>query len=117
MFESLPDDIRLGIEAARKKAQRKSSRLSVHVGDAIVPILRLREEGFTVEASRTARLRGFVDIYDGPRHISRALIVAASEDAGEMSYEFKRETVIGHSPIRDYADERPAPGGYLPRPA
>ncbi len=116
MFETLPDDIRLGIEAARKRAQRKSSRLSVHVGDTIVPILRLWEEGFSVDATRATRLRGFVDLYDGPRHISRALIVAASEDSGEMTYEFKRETMIGRPPIRDYADERSAPDGYLPSP-
>ncbi len=116
MFEFLPEDIRRGLEAAQARALRKGSRLSVHVGDAVYPILRLAETGFTVDNRRIPALRGFVDIYDGPRHLSQALIIAASEDGAEMTYEFKRETVIHTAPVRDYADERPAPRGYLPRP-
>ena len=34
-----------------------------------------------------------------------------------MSYEFKRETIITQSPIRDYVEDRVLPDGYLPRPA
>lgn len=116
MFEFLPEDIRVGLQAAQKRALRKGSRLSVHVGDQAFPILRLWDTGFSVDSERIPPLRGFVDIYNGPRHISQALIIAASEDAGEMTYEFKRETIISDTPIRDYADEAPELGGYLPRP-
>lgn len=117
MFEVLPEDIRRGLEAAQKRAQRRGSRLSVHMGDAVFPILRLWETGFAVDPARCPRLRGLVDIFDGPRHISHALIIAASEDEGEMVYDFKRETVVADGPIRDYAEDRATPGGYLPRPA
>ena len=34
-----------------------------------------------------------------------------------MVYEFKRETVVADGPIRDYAEDRATPGGYLPRPS
>ncbi len=117
MFESLPEDIRRGIAAAQKRAQRKSSRLSVQVGDQVLPILRLWDNGFSVDAERTPRLRGLVDIFDGPRHVSHALIIAAGEEAGEMTYEFKRDTIIAQTPIRDYVEDRGPTAGYLTGPA
>lgn len=116
MLEFLPEDIRRGLEAAQKRAQRKGSRLSVHVGEAAFPILRLWETGFAVDPAICPRLRGLVDIFDGPRHISRALIIAASEEGGEMAYDFKRETPITDRPILDYVEDRDPIGGYLPRP-
>ncbi|MCB1390410.1 MAG: hypothetical protein KDK12_14905 [Rhodobacteraceae bacterium] len=116
MFEFLPEDIRRGLQAARKRADRKGSRLSVHAGDEVFPILRLSETGFVVDSERVPSLRGFVDIYNGPRHIIQALVIGVTDEAGEATYEFKRETVISAAPIRDYADERPEHGGFLPNP-
>jgi hypothetical protein len=117
MLEFLPEDIRKGLLQARDRQVRRSRRLSVHMGDAAFPVLRLWEGGFAVDSARTPRLRGLVDLYDGPRHLSQCLIVAASEEGGTTTYEFKRETrVVDHAP-RDYADERgEAPSGLLPRP-
>ncbi|MCL4675544.1 MAG: hypothetical protein KJZ59_05865 [Pararhodobacter sp.] len=117
MLEFLPEDVRRGLEAARNRAARKGTRLCVHVGDNVYPILSLSDAGFSVDARNAPRLRGLVDIYDGPRHISRALIIAASEDGHTMTYEFKRETPVFQTPIRDYADERAAPTGFLAGPA
>jgi hypothetical protein len=111
----LPEDVRKGLEAAQAKAARKGSRLCVHVGESVHPLVQLTDDGFTVDAERVPRLRGLVDIYDGPRHLSRALIIAAAEDGALMRYEFKRETPIKTQPIRDYADEREGPTGYLPK--
>ncbi|WP_068299170.1 hypothetical protein [Pararhodobacter sp. CCB-MM2] len=117
MFEFLPEDIRKGLQAAQTRALRKSSRLSVHIGEDAYPILALGESGFTVETGRLPVLRGFVDIYDGPRHLLHALIIAASDEGGQMTYEFKRETPVHQAPIPDYVIERPEPDGFLPRPA
>jgi hypothetical protein len=117
MLEFLPEDIRRGLEAAQSRAARKGSRLCVHVGDAVYPIAKLWDEGFSVEAGRVPALRGLVDIYDGPRHLSRALIIAASEEGARMIYEFKRETPVTDRPIRDYADEGFTPSGYLAKQA
>jgi hypothetical protein len=33
-----------------------------------------------------------VDLYDGTKHLYQCLIVASEEEAGEMRYEFKRNT-------------------------
>lgn len=116
MFEFLPEDIRRGLQAAQTRAQRKSSRLSVHMGDAAYPILRLSETGFVVESGRVPVLRGFVDIYNGPRHILQALVIGVEDQDGERSYEFKRETAVHSAPVRDYADDRPEHGGFLASP-
>lgn len=117
MFEFLPEDVRRGLEAAQRKARRRASRLSVQVGATVVPILSMGAQGFSVEAVRSPALRGLVDIYDGPRHLSQALIIAVREEGGEMHYEYKSERVVSPGPARDYAEERERPAGYLGAPA
>lgn len=115
MLEHLPDDIRRGLAAARRRDERARARLCVHLGDAAFPIRRLWEGGFAVEAACAPRLRGVVNIFDGPRHLLHALIIASELDEDEMRYEFKRVTAARTRPARDYADEAPEPSGYLPR--
>ena len=113
MLEHLPEDIKTGLDAARTRALRRGTRLCVHAGDQVFPIIKLWETGFSVDPQRVPKLRGLVDIYDGPRHISQALIIAADEEDGRVVYDFKRETVVGETPIRDYVEEKPAPAGLL----
>jgi len=113
MLEFLPEDIRRGLEAAKARAARKGSRLCVHVGEQVYPLLSLNDSGFAVDLHKVPRLRGLVDIYDGPKHLSSALIIAATEDDHRMTYDFKRETRVMQNPIRDYVEEHAAPAGYL----
>lgn len=113
MLEYLPEDVRRGLEAAHSRAARRGSRLCVHVGDSVFPIAKLWATGFSVDVNRVPKLRGLVDIFDGPRHLSRALIIAAGEEGARMTYEFKRETRVTDAPVRDYADEGFKPSGYL----
>jgi hypothetical protein len=113
MLEHLPDDIRRGLDVARKRAEQRSTRLCVHLNDAVFPIRRLWEGGFAIDAARAPRLRGLVDIFDGPRHLLHALIIASELDEGEMRYEFKQVTAVGTGPVRDFAEETPAPSGFL----
>lgn len=117
MLEFLPEDIRRGLMQAQDKAERRSRRLSVHVGGAVFPVLRLWDGGFSVDHARTPRLRGLVDVFDGPRHVSQCLIVAAAIDGEQMVYEFKRETAVLDRPPVDYERDTPLPSGYLPKPA
>ena len=72
-------------------------------------ILRYWDEGFALNAQDAPNLRGLVDLYDGARHISQCLIVASAEDAGEMVYEFKRETMAYDQPALDYERDANAP--------
>lgn len=115
MLEFLPKEIREGLEAARRRDQRRKSRLRVQLGEAVFPILRYWDTGIALDADRTPRLRGLVDIYDGSRHISQCLIVASTVENGELICEFKRETAASDRAALDFWRDENAPVGLLPR--
>lgn len=115
MSEFLPKEVREGLEAARKKSLKKRSRLRVRVGEQDFTILRYWEEGFALDAHDAPHLRGLVDVYDGAKHLSQCLIMASSEDDGEMVYEFKRETMAGDRPPVDYELDANAPVALIGR--
>lgn len=105
MSEFLSEDLRAEMQSARAMAQRKRRhRLTIHVGEDAYPILRMFNTGFEVDCEETPHLRGLVDIFDGPRHLTQALIVATSEDHGVARYEFKRNTRASDHAPRDFAD-------------
>ncbi|MGB0959246.1 MAG: hypothetical protein ACPGVK_03265 [Halocynthiibacter sp.] len=106
MSEFLPKEVREGLEAARKAALKKKSRLRVHANDAIFPVLKYWDNGFSLDIENAPKLRGLVDIYDGGRHLYQCLIVAATEENDEMHYEFKRNTAaVGNAPLDYYQAE------------
>jgi len=113
MSDFLPKEVREGLEAARKKALRKSSRLRLKVGDEAYPILRMWENGMALDLRTDLPLRGLVDLYDGAKHLYQALIVATYEESHEMIYEFKRATLAGEAPALDYAQADDAPVALL----
>lgn len=113
MSTFLPKEVREGLDLARKTALRKSSRLSVQVGDETLPILSMRENGFSLDIENAPRLRGLIDIFDGPRHLYQALIVACDEGAGQLHYEFKRATRPEDHPATDYVRANPEIVGLL----
>lgn len=117
MLEHLPEDVRRGLMLGRPEARRARHRHAVHVGDAVFPVLRLWDAGFAVSSARVPKLRGLVDLYDGPRHLSQCLILATETDDEVTVYEFKRVTAARDQAARDYADEGlPEVSGALPRP-
>ncbi|WP_101065575.1 hypothetical protein [Roseovarius salinarum] len=100
MTTFLPKDVQAGLDAARKRAQKKSHRLRVQVGEDWYPVLRAWEGGFALDAEDAPHLRGLVDLYDGARHLSQCLIVASEEEAGEIRFEYKRMTeATGEQPV------------------
>lgn len=108
-------EVRAGLEAARLAALRKASRLRVLTDAGFQPVLRLWRDGFAVEAATVPPLRGLVDLYDGGRHLYQCLVVASGLEAGEMRYEFKRNTIADdHVPL-DFCREPEAPVGLLGR--
>lgn len=115
MSEFLPKEVREGLEAARKQTMKKRSRLRVRVGEHDFTILRYWDDGFALDVEDAPRLRGLVDVYDGARHISQCLIVASEADAGEMVYEFKRETRAHDRAPLDYALDENAPVALIGR--
>ena len=115
MLQFLSSDVRDGLEAARKQAMRRRSRMSVQAGDEIYPILRYWQNGLSIDASHTSHLRGLVDIYDGPRHMTQCLLVASTVENGELVCEFKRNTAALDQAPLDFERETERPVGLLPR--
>jgi hypothetical protein len=113
MSEYLPREVRAGLELARKADLKKKSRINVQVGGQSFVILRHWDEGFALDKDDAPHLRGLVDIYDGARHLSRCLIVASSEDDGEMVYEYKRATPVSDSAPLDYHRDENAPVAFI----
>ncbi len=109
MSEFLPKDVRRDLALAQKAEAKRKSRYRVKIGDETFTILRHWHDGFSLDARDAPHLRGNVDVYDGGRHLQHCLIVASSEDDGEMIYEFKRATSVSDRPALDYARDDDAP--------
>lgn len=115
MSEFLPKEVREGLDLARKQALQRSSRLRVHTDGEIFPVLRYWENGFSLDAADAPHLRGLVDLYEGSRHIYQCLIVASSQEADEMVFEFKRSTVALDKAPLDFEQDEDAPIALLGR--
>lgn len=109
MSEFLPKEVREGLEAARKAHLKRKNRMRVRVDRRVFQVLRVWDNGFSLDATEAPRLRGLVDLYNGERHVSQCLIVASAEEAGEMRYEFKRRTAaVDRAPL-DFVQDDLAP--------
>lgn len=113
MTDFLPKEVRDGLAAAQKANLKRSSRIRVHVGENAYSVLRLSETGFSLDAENAPRLRGLVDLYEGPNHLYQCLIVASSEEDGEMVYEFKRNTAAADKAPLDFHRPVDAPIALL----
>jgi len=113
MSTYMSKEVREGLKAAQLAGLKKTSRLRVLVGEDFLPVLRMWKDGFSVEEEAAPVMRGLVDIYDGDRHVYQCLIVASEAGAGEMRYEFKRNTTaLDKAPLDFYRDPQ-APAGLL----
>ena len=115
MIEMLPDDVVKGLQKARKRSMQRTDKLCVHDGDDVYRILRFWNDGFSIALEDAAKLRGRVEIYDGPRHLYQCLIVNSREDGDEMVFDFKWMHEVRTQPAADFVMEREAPAGFLPK--
>lgn len=106
-------EVAAGLEAARKKALTKKTKLCIHQDGETIRVLKLWDDGFAVNLARAPELRGLVDLYDGMRHLYQCLIITAQEVDGEMHYEFKRNSAAQEKPPLDFAPRKQTPVGYL----
>ncbi|SDE59668.1 hypothetical protein [Limimaricola pyoseonensis] len=102
MTEYLTREMREAMEAARRAAQRRSGRLCIHDGEDVHPVLRMWEDGFALAAKDAPILHGFVDLYDGPRHLYQCLVMTSRVEEGERVYEFKRHSRVNETPPVDF---------------
>lgn len=115
MLEFLPQEIRDGLDAARKREAKRKSRLRVQVGEAVFPILRFWHDGFALDADLTPHLRGLVHVFDGDRHVFECLIVASTIENGDLVCDFKRSTAVTDSAPLDFWRDENAPVALLPK--
>jgi hypothetical protein len=113
MESFLSNEVRLGLDQARKRAIKSSNRLCAHVGDNVYRITQTFENGFSLPAELDIDLRGLVDVYDGPKHLYQCLIVCAEKAAGEVHYEYKRSTEAVDQPPVDFVRKEDAPIALL----
>ena len=92
---------------------RRQSRLRIHTDDEVFPILRFWESGFSLDIKNFPHLRGFVDLYDGAKHLYQCLVIASEESHGEMIYEFKRNTLAKKQAPIDFVRDVDAPAALL----
>ncbi len=103
MEQHFSPEIIAGLKRARLLAERKKSRLRVHAGEDIHPVLKAWDSGFSVADDGHTHLRGLVDLYDGSRHLSQCLIIRSVTEGDVMHYEYKRRTDVSDHPAVDYA--------------
>ncbi|MEQ9243309.1 hypothetical protein [Roseovarius indicus] len=109
MTTYLPPEVQAGLDDARKRALKKSQRLSVQAGEETFRVLEAWDDGFALELAVADHLRGMVDLYDGPTLVSQCLIVASEEDGNQMRFEYKRMTeATGEQPV-DFEKPENAP--------
>ncbi|HEY0214558.1 MAG TPA: hypothetical protein VGC40_13400 [Paenirhodobacter sp.] len=114
-MEILPKHLIEGLRSADLKATRRRSRLRIHTGNQIWPVLRRGPEFLALDAEQITHLRGLVDLYDGSRHLSSLLIVASEIEAGELICTVKRETAVQDHAALDFARDENAPAALIPR--
>ena len=107
MYTFLPEAVRQGLEEALKSAQRSKDRLDVHDGDETYRIRRFWDGGFALDLEGSERLRGRVDVYDGPKHLYQCLVVSSIDEDDERVFEFKWLTPVARTPTCQF------PGSFI----
>ncbi len=109
MSDHLPKEVRDGLRSVRRSTSSKR-RMTVKVGGQSFTILRHWNGGFALDEADAPKMRGLVDVYDGPKFVSRCLVVASDDDApGERNFEYKRETRATDGPALDYERDLSVP--------
>ncbi len=109
----LSEEVLAGLKKARMDDARKHKRLRVHAGDEIYPVFKLWDDGFAILAEDAPHLRGFVDLYDGARHLLQCLVIHSEPEGDLVNFEFKRKTATLTEAPKDYAVDANAPVGLI----
>ena len=113
MTTFLSKEVHADLTRAQKEKKLKKSRLRVEFNGALVPVLKLWDNGFSMDSEYAPQLRGLVDIFDGSRHLSQCLIIASTEENGEIHFEFKRSTDVADTPALDFVLPKNKPVALL----
>jgi hypothetical protein len=114
-MEFISPQVQRDLDTARLAKLQRQSRLRVHLGAQVYPILQFWQDGFALSSHLTTHLRGLVDVFDGARHEFQCLIMASRTEGDMLICDFKRATRVANGPALDYEQNTNAPSGYLPR--
>lgn len=109
MSTYLSEDVRAGLEAARTAALESSRNLRLLAGTQLYPVLRIWDTGFAVSTEDAPRLRGFVDLFDGTKHLYQCLVIASKDHGTERHFEFKRRSDPDRAQPLDFEVPESAP--------
>lgn len=115
MTDFLPEAVRLGLDAARKKSLKSKGRLCVHDGDDVYRIHKFWQGGFSIAADYGDKLRGRVEIYDGARHVYQCLIIGSEVEGDLRVFEFKWLHAVADKAPLDFALPDFVPAGLIAR--
>jgi hypothetical protein len=82
---------------------RPVRHLMLECGGGRFPIVAISAESCLIEVPDGTTPRGFVDIFDGERHVETCLIVLAAPEWPYLRCFFKRRTASRLDPPRDFA--------------
>jgi hypothetical protein len=84
-------------------SERRGRPLVMECGSRRFPVVAMGSESCLIDAPDEAVPRGFVDIFDGERHVAHCLIVLAAPEGPFLRCIFKRRTPPRLEPPRDFA--------------
>jgi len=113
MQEELPEEIARAL-ARKSERARAAKRLRVETGESWFPVRRHWRGGFALSEAHGRKLRGYVDLYEGPSHLMRCLILAARTEDGETEFEVQQINPVAVAPAADHVLDAPPPAGLLP---
>jgi hypothetical protein len=92
-------------ERAITVGERRPGRLLVmQSGSLRFPVVAMGSDSCLIEVPDELAPRGFVDIFDGDRHVAHCLIVVAAPEGPFLRCSFKQRTPPRLTPPRDFAD-------------
>jgi len=113
MIDHLPEDVRVGLENARKASLRRNDRLCIHDGDEVFRVRRFWADGISIDEKHGDKLRGRVEIYDGARHLYQCLIENGRTENGECVFDFKWLHPVHEQPASDFVRPDALPAGLI----
>ncbi len=84
---------------------RSGRQLVMECGSRRFPVVAMGSDGCLIDAQDGWIPRGFVDIFDGERHVEHCLIVLTAPEGPFLRCTFKRRTASRLAPPLDFAND------------
>ncbi len=86
-------------------AGRRGDQLFMESGSRRFPVVAMGPDSCLIDAPEGWTPRGFVDIFEGDRHVEQCLILLAAPEGPFLRCSFKQRTASRTEPPRDFAGQ------------